>query len=56
MRDENDFLQALKDHCNTNQPFLFGCDSCSVATKFYHACREALADDDLKEKMLLITA
>ena len=49
MRNENDFLQALKDHCNNNQPFLFGCDSCNVVTKFYHACRESL-DEALKEK------
>jgi hypothetical protein len=56
MRNENDFLDALKDHCATNQPFLFGCDSCSVVTKFYHACREALSDEALKNKMLLITA
>jgi hypothetical protein len=56
MKNENDFLQALKDHCNTHQHFPFGCDSCSVVTKFYHACREALADNDLKDNMLLITA
>ena len=49
VRYEADFLQALKDHCNSNQPFLFGCDSCNVATKFYHACSEGL-DESLKEK------
>jgi hypothetical protein len=56
MRNEDDFLQALKDHCITKQPFLFGCDSCTVVTKFYQACRESIADPALKEKMLLITA
>jgi hypothetical protein len=55
VRNEEDFLQDLKDHCRSNQPFLFGCDSCNVATKFYHACREGL-DETLKENMLLITA
>ena len=34
VRDEAEFLRALKEHCNPNQPFLFGCDSCTVATKF----------------------
>jgi hypothetical protein len=55
MRDEDDVVQALKDHCNSNQPFLFGCDACNVATKFYHACRECL-DESLKHKMLPTTA
>ena len=55
MRNEEEFLQLLRDHCNSNQPFLFGCDSCSVATKFYYDCRETLPEE-LKEKMLLITA
>ena len=52
VRDEADVLQALKDHCNSNQPFLFGCDSCNVATKFYHACSEGL-DESLKETCCL---
>ena len=56
MRNENDFLEALKDHCHKNQPFLFGCDSCSVVTKFYHACRETFICDSILDKMLLITA
>ena len=47
LRDAAGLLQALKDHCNSNQPFLFGCDSCNVATKFYHDCSEGL-DDSLK--------
>ena len=55
VRDEADFLQALKDHCNSDQPFFFGCDSCKVVAHFYHACREGL-DEHLKENQLLITA
>ena len=55
VRDEADFLQTLKDRCKNNQPFLFGCDSCRVATKFYYACMEGL-DESPKKEMLLITA
>ena len=56
VRDEELFIEKLKDHCNTNQPFLFGCDSCNVVTKFYHACIDALTDQSLKAKFILITA
>ena len=56
LRNEDDFLQAFKEHCTADLPFLFGTDSASIATKFYHSCLESLTDPALKEKCLLITA
>ena len=44
------------EHVNSNQPFLFGCDSCNVVTAFYHHCLEHVVDQSLKDKFLLITA
>jgi hypothetical protein len=38
LRSENEFLEKLVEHCNTNQPFLFGSDSCTVVTAFYNHC------------------
>ena len=56
IRSEPAFLEKLVEHCNTNQPFLFGSDSCDVVTKFYHRCIDRVADDTLKAKFMLITA
>ena len=56
LRNEPEFLDKLVEHCNSNSPFLFGCDSCNVATAFYHHCLEHVTDPSLKAKFLLITA
>jgi hypothetical protein len=56
LRSEQDFLDKLVEHCNSNSPFLFGSDSCNVVTAFYHHCLEHVADQKLKDKFLLITA
>ena len=56
MRNEEDFLGKLQAHCNSNQPFLFGSDSCNVVTRFFHACRDSVSDSALREKFLLIAA
>jgi hypothetical protein len=56
LRNESEFLDKLVEHCNSNQPFLFVCDSCNVVTAFYHHCLEHVADQSLKDKFLLITA
>ena len=56
LRDEQDFLKALKDHCNADLPFLFGCDSANIATKFYHDCIDSLTDPSRKDRFLLTTA
>ena len=56
VRSEPAFLEKLVEHCNTDKPFLFGCDSCDVVTKFYHRCIDRLTDQNLKDKFLLITA
>jgi hypothetical protein len=56
LRSEPAFLEKLIEHCNANQPFLFGSDSCDVVTKFFHRCVDRLTDQSLKDKFLLITA
>ena len=56
VRDEANFLNKLVEHCTNDKPFLFGCDSCDVATKFYHHCKDAVADPAVKAKFMLITA
>ena len=56
LRNEQEFLDKLVEHVNSNSPFLFGCDFCNVVTAFYHNCSEHVADQSLKDKFLLITA
>ena len=55
LRDESQFLDKLKEHCGTDQFFLFGCDSATIVTTFYNACMEA-NPDVARSKFLLITA
>ena len=38
----------------TDNYFLFGCDSCDVVTKFYHRCFQLVPNSN--EKCILITA
>ncbi len=56
LRSEEDFLNKLLEHCLAGSPFLFGSDSCNVATAFYHHCLEHVADQALRARFLLITA
>jgi hypothetical protein len=52
--DENLFLDKMLDRIKNNKYFLFGCDSCSVITKFYNICKEK--NKNLIEKFILITS
>jgi hypothetical protein len=52
--DENLFLNKLLERINNNKCFLFGCDSCSVITKFYNICIEK--NKDKADKFILITS
>jgi len=54
VRDEDMFLEKLKQKCNNNEPFLFGCDSATKATEYYNLCNKG-ADEETKKKFLLIT-
>ena len=56
LRSEEAFLNKLVEHCNAGSPFLFGADSCNVATAFFHHCLEHVSDPALRSKFLLITA
>ena len=55
LRNEEEFLNKLVEHCNADKPFLFGADSCTVATAFYHHCLQN-TPAELHHKFLLITA
>ena len=56
VRDETAFLEKLMDHVKNGLPFLFGSDTCDIVTKFYHRCLDAVTDDAVKAKFMLITA
>ena len=55
LRSEEEFLNTLVGHCNCNRPFLFGADSCTVATAFYHHCLDS-TPKELHDRFLLVTA
>ena len=55
LRSEEDFLTKMVEHCSADKPFLFGADSCTVATAFYHHCLQN-TPAELHHKFLLITA
>jgi len=52
--DENLFLVKLLERIKNNKYFLFGCDSCSVITKFYNLCVEK--NKGKADKFILITS
>ena len=54
LRSEQDFLDKLVQHCADDKPFLFGCDSCNIVTKFYNHCLSI--NYDKADKFILITA
>ena len=55
VKDEGDFLNKIKNECIAGNPFLFGCDSATIATRFYNACM-AEAPEKYKDRFLLLTA
>jgi hypothetical protein len=55
VKDEGEFLNKLKNECKSGNPFLFGCDSATIATRFYNACM-AEAPENFKDRFLLLTA
>ena len=55
IRNEENFLNEIKEHIQSDQPFLFGCDSCDTVTKFYHNAKET-ATTEQAAKMVLITS
>ena len=55
LRSEEEFLAKMAERCCAGQPFLFGADSCTVATAFYHHCLQN-TPAELHHKFLLITA
>ena len=55
IRNEEEFLNKIKGHIQTEQPFLFGCDSCDTVTKFYHDAKKT-AGPEQSSNMVLITA
>lgn len=63
IKDENIFLNKLINQCKAGEPFLFGCDSSTIATKFYNKCKaeidivlaEAiLTEEETEEEIKLI--
>jgi hypothetical protein len=55
VRDENELLMKLLEHCKENKYFLFGCDSCETVTKYYNKCLNEASKKDI-DKYVLITA
>ena len=55
LRSEEEFLAKLVERCCGGEPFLFGADSCTVATAFYHHCLQNTPEEH-HHKFLLITA
>lgn len=56
VREKEQFLNLLYEHCNNNNYFLFGADSCEDVSAFYYKCYEQYKGDDKDNKFLLITA
>ncbi len=52
VKDENLFLKRVLQSCEDGKPFLFGCDSKDIATKFYNECIKVVE----KDKCVLITS
>ena len=52
IKDENMFLEKMKEHCLNNEYFLFGCDNKEKVTEFYEECLKCNID---KSKFILIT-
>ena len=55
IKDENLFLDMVKQKITNNEPFLFPCDSCSTISKFYIDCL-SISPEEFKDRFMLITA
>jgi hypothetical protein len=55
IKDENIFINKLINQCKTGEPFLFGCDSATTATKFYNKCLTE-SPEKYKDRFILLTA
>jgi len=53
IKDENIFLEKMKEQCMNNDYFLFGCDSLEIVTRFYIECLKCNVD---RTKFILITS
>jgi hypothetical protein len=54
MKDESEFLNKLKNECISGNPFLFGCDSATISTRFYNACKDEV-EKTLTESKLAVS-
>ena len=54
IKDETNFLSTINDRCLKDEYFLFGCDSKTIITQYYHYCLEH--NEDKKDKFVLITS
>ena len=55
IKDEDLFLNMIKEKIIKNEPFLFPCDSCKTITNFYIECLKT-SPEEFKNKFMLITA
>lgn len=52
MKDENAFLEKIKEDCKNKKHFLFGCDSLNITKRYYNECVKIAS----KEKCILISS
>jgi len=53
LKDENDFKIELEKRIKNNEPFFFGCDSCSIVEEYFYYFYEKAEN---KDKFILFTA
>jgi len=52
MKDENAFLEKIKEDCKNKKYFLFGCDSLNITNRYYNECVKIVG----KENCILISS
>lgn len=55
VRNERLMLNKLIQQCKEGKPFLFGCDSATIATKWYNRCKSEVPETE-HDKFILLTA
>jgi hypothetical protein len=55
VKDENLMLDKILNECKNNKPFLFGCDSATIATEWMNKCKSEVSEKD-HDKFILLTA
>jgi hypothetical protein len=55
VRNERLMLNKLIQQCKDQKPFLFGCDSATIATKWYNRCKSEVPETE-HDKFILLTA